>query len=327
MGEAERIKKLLEKLDELKKSGVFTEEEYVRKKELLLEQLRRVERKPPLKTIQLLSILIAVIIIFVGIVVAVTPIKIPTSYITTAQTLTYIESSTTLEVPIIEKSKGIIEPGYILAIKLGKYSLNKLPSSAILYAVTPMPTTTVREAGTIPYYATFSTTFTALMPVTTTKTIYLTDMILEYNNKMYRLLENEPSIMGKISASKGIIDFLLLDEENYMKLMQQSSYQPIYTISNVRTISEFEFKPPPPEKISGNEVYFVFLLRGNERAEIEYEVNAVWKVIEKAPTTISITLYTTSEYVGTPLIEVGISIILLGIILLVIFRFWRRIIH
>jgi hypothetical protein len=259
MGEAERIKKLLEKLDELKKSGVFTEEEYVRKKELLLEQLRRVERKPPLKTIQLLSILIAVIIIFVGIVVAVTSIKIPTSYITTTQTLTYIESSTTLEVPIIEKSKGIIEPGYILAIKLGKYSLNKLPSSATL--IITASSLTKGETLAWPIYTIYMTP-TIFKSITTTETIYLTDMILEYNNKMYRLLENEPSIMGKISASKGIVDFLLLDEENYMKLMRQSSYQPIYTISNVRTTSEFEFKPPPPEKISGNEVYFVFLLRG-----------------------------------------------------------------
>jgi hypothetical protein len=164
---------------------------------------------------------------------------------------------------------------------------------------------------------------TTFKPATTTETIHLTDMVLEYGGKSYKFLKDEPMIVANVSVSKGAADFLLLDEKNYMKLMQQSSYQPIYVMSNIKGSSQFEFKPPSPDEIPGDEVYFVFLPKGGEGAEVQYEVNVVWEVIEKAPTTTTTTLYTTSEYVGAPLIETGISIILLGMVLLAIFIFWR----
>jgi len=330
MGEAERIKKLLEKLDELRKSGVFTEEEYAMKRELLLERLRRVERRPPLRIAQLLLVIVAITIIFIGVFVAVTPAKVPISYITTTQITAYAESYTTLKLPIIEKASEVIEPGLILAIKLGKYYLIRLPPSAILYYSWPTVTLTGGETIVYPGYSQLATmlqTMTTFKPVTTTETIRLTDMILEYNGKMYRLLENEPTIVADISVSMGAVDFLLLDEKNYIRLIQQSSYQPIYVMSNIKGVSQFKFKPPSPEEISGDEVYFVFLPRGDEGAEIQYEVNAVWEAIEKAPTITTTTLYTTSEYAGAPPIEIGVSIILLGIVLLVIFRFWRTATH
>jgi hypothetical protein len=322
MGEAERIKKLLEKLDELRKSGVLTEEEYAEKRDLLLKQLKNVERRPP-RIPQLLLVLATVVIIFIGIFVAVTPVKVPVSYMTTAQTIAYAESYTTLKVPIIERASAVIKPGYILAIRLDKYSLVRLPSSGTLY----FPTMYLTEGETMVYpgYSQFLSmlqTMTTFKPATTTETIHLTEMVLEYGGKSYKFLKDEPMIVANVSVSKGVVDFLLLDEKNYMKL-QQSSYQPIYVMSNIRGPLQFEFKPPSPDEILGDEVYFVFLPKGGEGAEVQYEVNAVWEVIEKVPTTTTTTLYTTSEYVGAPLIETGISIILLGMVLLAIFIFWR----
>jgi hypothetical protein len=324
MGEAERIKKLLEKLDELRKSGVLTEEEYAEKRDLLLGRLKSVERRPPPRIPQLLLVLATVVIIFIGIFVAVTPVKVPVSYMTTAQTIAYAESYTTLKVPIIEKASAVIKPGYILAIRLDKYSLIRLPSSGTLYF--PTIYLTGGETMVYPGYSQFLSmlrTMTTFKPATTTETIHLTDMVLEYGGKSYKFLKDEPMIVANVSVSKGAADFLLLDEKNYMKLMQQSSYQPIYVMSNIKGSSQFEFKPPSPDEIPGDEVYFAFLPKGGEGAEVQYEVNAVWEVIENAPTTTTTTLYTTSEYVGAPLIETGISIILLGMVLLAIFIFWR----
>jgi hypothetical protein len=322
MGEAERIKKLLEKLDELRKSGVLTEEEYAEKKDLLLKQLKSVERRPPPRIPQLLLVLVAAIIIFMGIFVAVTPVKVPVSYMTTAQTIAYIEFYTTLKVPIIEKASEVIKPGYTLAIRLSKYSLIRLPSSGTL-RVQLSPATGGEVMPYRGYSELLSSSMTTFKSPTTTITMHLTDMIFEYGGKSYRFLKDKPMIVANVSVINGTVDFLLLDEKNYMKLMQQSSYQPIYVMSNIRGPSQFEFKPPSPDEIPGDEVYFAFLPKGGEGAEVQYEVNAVWEVIEKVPTTTTTTLYTTSEYVGAPLIETGISIILLGTVLLAIFIFWR----
>jgi len=322
MGEAERIKKLLEKLDELRKSGVLTEEEYAEKRDLLLSRLKSVERRPPPRIPQLLLVLVAAIVIFIGIFVAVSPVKVPISYMTTVQTIAHVESYTTLKVPIIEKASEVIKPGYTLAIRLSKCSLITLPSSGTLYAQL-MPATGGEVMPYRGYSEWLTSSMTAFKSPTTTITMHLTDMIFEYGGKSYRFLKDEPMIVVNVSVSKGAIDFVLLDEKNYMKLMQQSSYQPIYVMSNIRGPSQFEFKPPSPDEIPGDEVYFAFLPKGGEGAEVQYEVNAVWEVIEKAPTTTTTTLYTTSEYVGAPLIETGISIILLGTVLLAIFIFWR----
>jgi hypothetical protein len=72
-------------------------------------------------------------------------------------------------------------------------------------------------------------------------------------------------------------------QEEVLKLMQQSSYQPIYVMSNIRGPSQFEFKPPSPEEIPGDEVYFAFLPKGDKWAYFQYEVNVVWKLSKRLP--------------------------------------------
>jgi hypothetical protein len=328
MEEVDRIKKLLEKLDELKRSGVLSEEEFESKKQILMKRLENLQRpessyRPSLTSrhIWRLSLsLLAVVLIIIGIVTAITPSWIPVSHSTTILTSVTTEGPTVLNVPILEKSSAKLNINEILYIWIDKYYLKRLPASSTLI---PPPITMTKPMTTITAENPLTVIVTERVQPTTTISFGLTELRILYNDKEYRLLEEEPMIIGRIAVDKGPVDFIILDDENFIKFFQHVTYEPVYSMANIIGTSEFKFKLPRDSKISGNKVYFIFMNRGSEETQITYQVDASWNVIEKGIVTTYAPTYVTSYYKGAPLTETGLSIILVGAILLVL-AFWAR---
>jgi hypothetical protein len=324
----DRIKKLLEKLDELRRSGVLSEEEFESKKQILMKRLENLQRpensyRPSLtarRIWRLLLSLLAVVLIIIGIITAITPIWIPVSHSTTVLTSVTSEGPTVLNVPILEKSYAKLNINEILYIWIDKNYLKRLPASSTLI---PPSLTLTQAITTIIAEKSRTVVVTERMQPTTTISFGLTELRILYNDKEYRLLEEEPMIIGSITVDKGPVDFIILDDENFIKFFQRVTYEPVYSMANIIGTSEFKFKLPRDSKISGTKVYFILINRGSEEAQIIYQVDASWNVVEKGIVATYIPTYVTSYYKGAPPTEAGLSIIFVGTILLVL-AYWVR---
>lgn len=211
--------------------------------------------------------------------------------------------------------EGLIIPpkAHVLVRVNNLYYLVPPGSGAIILG----PTITANPLTTIVTDNPTSITVKPEFTVTETKTVKPTEYLIASGGRTIRLSENYPEIMVKISSSSPI-DFIIVDEENYVKLFQGVSYNPIYVKAD---IVEGRLGIPPPSSPRGP-YFFVFYNKHLSDARVFYEMENIWEAHELMITTSRYLRYEPNYTPSTIVMVIGLITLILAA--LIIFHLRRH---
>ena len=270
---------------------------------------------------RLLISVISVILVIIGLFMASSPFYSPVRYTTTIPvTTTIVGVPTTLTATIQTKDTVVLKPQDCIAIENPKSSLWAWPEDAYIHIIVESP------LHTSPVIATYQTTGTELLtttvfhtipaPVTTTVEVRGKTYVY-YHGETYIPSESRPVFIGRV-VSDGPINFMVLDEKNFLKYRRHSSYEAIYMKADIVGSSEVSFIPPPRRDVKGSRIYLVFCNYGSTPAHLSYEFKVLREVAKQYATTQYEAIETQRYELTKPEMTLGIIIFFLAIILLLI---------
>ncbi|MEM4290450.1 MAG: hypothetical protein QXQ48_09340 [Nitrososphaerota archaeon] len=255
----------------------------------------------------------ALILIFFGLAISIYPLRVPVQYLTDGVKFVTTAFNENLGVSLMEETTSMLQPNTLMSIFIYKDALRKMPTPSVLQG----PTITIGSPiGTAVWRGTPESTI-IFGSVTTTRTVYLTDLELIYSGRTYRFVENEPLIIGKMSVVGSPIEFMLVDEENCARIAQNKPYQALYVRTSIVGSETISFRPPLGKEITGSYVCFIFLNKGDKQSFITYNFEIVWKVVRQDVLT-TIGPVTTTSYTTIFLTDVGLPTLLIGLVILIV---------
>ena len=323
--ERARIARLLKRLKELKERGVFSEEEYEEKRNLLARRLAELElERKAYKSDKMrsLSLVFAAIFMVMGLIVSFMPSQIYISYPTKGIAISTVAHTTTLTGAFLKENNADLDPRYMLVIEMPAFEMYSLPSllegQTITWTMTSKPTgTTVYHGTTFPPE---TEVVTELMPVTTTITVHIWEYTFEIGGKKYQLLSDSPRfVLGYIESDQPI-NFYILDSENYIGFLEHKSFTPIYSAEEIVGKREIRFTPPEMSRMGRFEkLRVVFQNMGSSAASISYKLDTVWdvRVMETKEAIMQTT--TTIQQISFPYMGIGIILLIVGIAVMIIY--------
>jgi len=257
--------------------------------------------------------------VIVGLFMASTPFYSPVKYTTTIPVATTVRGvPTTLTATIQTKDTVKLKPQECIAIEKPRHNLWAWPEDAYIHVVLEAPLhmgpaiTTIRTTGT----ELLTTMVFHTVPASATTTVEVRGKTyVYYHGETYIPSESRPVFVGHV-ASDEPINFMVLDEENFLKHREHSSYEVIYMKADIVGSCEVSFIPPPKECVKGSRIYLVFCNYSPNPAHLTYEFKVLREAARQYATTQYEAIETQRYELTRPETTLGIIIVLLAVILL-----------